>query len=328
MNRKLLIAGFIGAIFPMLSGVALAAPLAILTDVGGSVQVVHEGAVRAGTNGMQLQAGDVVRVRQGGATLYYMTHAPQHLGGGQQVKVGALGAAAAPSVWRDVYTGVAQGFARRYDNTPATTRPGKAEAIMPVNTLVFEARPAFGWTFSGGVDAKIFKDHELTVKDAKGALTWRGDVTEMCAVYPADAPGLQAGQRYFWSVTPRQASDLGDMELENEQASNPVWFEIADAATTAAAETATARLTADLKSEPAATRNLAIAANLAQRGFTGAAIAMLTPDVSTEAIKGNEFQKAMHTQLGKLDETSRVLLRSFYLQSGQQGMLDKMADIK
>jgi len=93
---------------------AQAAPEAILTGVKGAVQVVQGGQTKTGKNGDALDAGTVVRVgANGAATVYYANRPPQSLKANQQVQVTAPGTRTQPSVWINVYKGVAAGFARR-----------------------------------------------------------------------------------------------------------------------------------------------------------------------------------------------------------------------
>src|SRR5687767_14628051 len=71
---------------------AAGAPLAMLSNVQGTVQVVRGGKATAGRVGSQLYAGDTVRVVKGSATIFSLSGSPRVLTTGKQFVVGAAAA--------------------------------------------------------------------------------------------------------------------------------------------------------------------------------------------------------------------------------------------
>lgn len=307
--------------------VVLAAPLAILTDVRGAVQIVRGGKASAGRNGAQLSAGDMVRVVKGGATVFYVTRPPQALRGGQQVRVGAAGAAGnKPSLWRNVYTGLSSGFARRNEVVPGATRPGYGnevvELVTPTNTRLLEPPRAFVWAFKDGVA----KDYLVTLRDMSGKVLWQATTTSKRLAYPAGRAALQPGAAYAWDVTPRRESE-GQPEESEDQRSRKTWFEIAPAQDVAAVKEDTARLNAALKTAPPSVRRNALAAMLVERGFRGAAILLLTGgalEKSAPLHRHADVKNLMAALFRKLDEPSRALLRRLYVDTRQPDLANAL----
>lgn len=298
-----------------------AAPLAILTDVSGAVQVVRAGKVTAGKNGTQLQAKDRVRVAKGAATIYYATRAPQSLKSGQQVEVAASGATPrAPSVWRNVYAGLSQGFARRRDAVPATMRPGGVVALWPVNTKIAETKPQFAWALNG-LSTQSILDYWLTLKDARGAIVWEGAVNETVFDYPA---ALQPNTEYLWNVAPRQEGALGEAEINPEWATPFVSFRVATPGESTAVRAQMAQLTQELKISSPTLQRTAQATIWQQGGFRAAATAALLPETTHEIIKQGQYFSTLDAALARRSETERLLLRTLWIDANQGVLANKI----
>jgi hypothetical protein len=312
---------FLAVLILGLTAVAQAAPLAILTDVRGSVQIVRAGKTSAGKTGAQLQAGDVVRVAQGSATIYYATRAPQKLGASQQVKISASGNVAQPSPWRNVYAGLSQGFARRRTGT-ATVRPGTVEFIAPAG-LSGEARPLFLWSLNQ-INPTAIADYVVTVKDAAGKTVWEQATAARALEYSADAPALEPGHEYLWTVAGRQEDEiLGDREVNPAWVSLTATFQIATPDEVLAARREQDELKSALQDAPESTRRLALAAALAQRGLATEAIALLT-SLSRREVEQGSYRAKLDALLPQMDEATRVLLRGLFITTGQNNLAAKI----
>jgi hypothetical protein len=302
--------------------IAHAAPLAILTDVSGSVQVVRGGKTSAGRNGTQLQASDVVCVAKGAATIYYATKAPQKIGTGQQVTVGASGDAAKPSPWKNVYAGLSQGFARRR-TASATVRPGTVEFIAPAGKIG-EMRPTFLWTLNQ-LDATAIADYVVTLKDAEGKTLWEKTTASFVLEYPQDATALEPGKKYVWSVAGRHEDEIfGLKEVKPEWVSLTATLEVASSDETSAAQSERKELAEALQNEPQSTQNLVLAAALAERGFTSEANTVLVPELTKQVIEQGNYLAQLDKLLPEMDEAEQTLLRSLFLQNGQLNFAAKI----
>lgn len=319
----------VGSLFFGLSGKVYAAPLAILTGVKGTVQVVQKGKTSAGKNGVALEAGDVVRVGAGSiATVYYATRAPQILLANQQVKVAAPGAATKPSVWSNVYKGVASGFARRGEKVGATVRADKTNfakdavvLLSPVNSRVLRL-PKLSWILRDAPG-----DFQVTLSDAQGNDLWQISTPQLSLELPAQPP-LTAGKKYFWSVTPRARDAAGKLTPIAEKASGKAWFEIASPTQINAAQAEQRAITSAFPkgndSNLRVAQASALAAALAERGFYDEAIGILSKrSLQTAFAKGNgstlvlNALKQYDAAIAKMDDAARWQLRRLYIDTKQ-----------
>lgn len=301
---------------------AQAAPIAILTGVKGAVQIVQGGKTVFGKNGVPLEAGDSVRVGAGGAaTVYYANRAPQSLKANQQMTVAAPGATSKPSVWSNVYKGVASGFARRGEKVGATVRgpkdaPFAVEQIIPlspVNSRVLQ-KPKLSWVFG---EAAV--DFQVILSDEEDNELWKTATAQSSLEIPAQLV-LQEGAKYFWRVVPRFANAAGKLVPDEEKASLDAWFAIVPAAEKETASLEQREITEALKDETESTRQTAQASALAERGFYDEAIAILTNrNLETSLSKDNvpEAIKEFDVLLVKMDEAARWQLRRFYADTKQ-----------
>ncbi len=307
------------------SSLAHAAPEAILTDVKGAVQVVQSGKCTAGKNGATLNVGDTVRVGAGGAaTDYYANRPPQSLKANQQIQVAAPGATTKPSVWSNIYNGVAAGFARRGEKVGATVRGDENNfatksviPLSPVNSHVLQ-RPVLAWVLRDATG-----DFEVTVRDTNDNVVWQGQtVKSSLAIAPQVV--LAAGTKYHWCVTPRSRDAAGKVQLDDEKSSIDSWFIIAPETEVAPVRQEQAEIAAALKDESESTRRLAQATALAERGFYDDAIALLTKRTLENAIAQSATDanlraglETFKTLLAALDEATRWQLRRFYADTQQ-----------
>lgn len=299
---------------------AYAAPVAMLTGVKGTVQVVHGGATSPGKNGTSLEAGDSVRVGAGGsATIYYAHRPPQSLGANQQVQVAAPGATpAVPSVWSNVYKGVAAGFARRGEKVGATVRPGFASdqiaLLSPVNSRVLQ-RPVLVWALD---NVAAGGDFHVRISDTNGREVWNGSTKETRIEIPAQI-ALQSGVKYSWVVTPREV-EAGQPVTIDEKRSINAWFEIASIEDAKAVRQEGLEIATALQGESEGTRRAAASAALAERGFASEAISLLTQNTLESEIAKSGVRPALakhDAAVVALNDAARWQLRRLYLDTKQ-----------
>lgn len=313
-------------------GAPAGASQALLTDVRGAVQVVRGGKTLPGKSGMKLLNGDVVKVARGSATVFYESRPPQPLQNGQQVKVAAaVQVASSAGMWRNSYASIASGFDRRAEEVRlrggGLRDGGSVVLITPVNTIVDPARLVLVWEPLTSEEI-ILADYAVSLRDADGETIWETTTKGTSAAYPASAPALQPGGKYTWSVTPRETTKAGEPEPREGLASRSARLDIATEADTAAARGEGAEIAAALKALPAPTRRTLQAAALAKRGFLADAIATLLPEVTPEVVARGAYIATLDRMLPALDESSRVLLRSLYLDTKQEGLAKKVDALK
>jgi hypothetical protein len=304
----------------------LAAPLAILTDVSGKVQVLRRGKPLPSKNGSLLEAGDVVRVTRGSATVYYVSRPPQKLKSQQQVQVAAANAPQAkPSLLSNVYSGIKSGFARRPQQRTGTVRNPFVRLMLPLNSRVMTAHPTFSWARvyeASDVDlAKL--DYLLMIHNENNQMVWQGNTKELSLAYPADAPALEPGKQYFWNVEPRI-----EKELWREV---PLAFRFWPSIVVApAAEIQTAQQEQDelrdaTKRATDAQRRFFAASALDKRGFYHDAILQLVPEMALpHAITQNQSHIILDTVVPRLDWPSRQLLRGLWYATSQNDLAQKL----
>ena len=305
-----------------------AAPLAILTDVRGGVQIVRGASKMAGRNGAKLEAGDVVRVDKGAATVYYVTRPPQMLKANQQVKVAAAGSAVnKPSLWRNVYAGIASGFARRAQNTPGVVRKTEVQLIWPINGTVLQSRPSFYWSHNHPKPA-----FHLVIKNADDAVIWQGTSTVARIDYPAAAPALRPGQKYFWEAMQTKLDENGqvvlnpvDSFLSAKDPKNAVFFRVGTGKDSQAAQSEADSIRRAMVRSTDAQRRFALAAALDRRGFYNEAIAQLIPEVfAPNTVAQGNLKATLETVVPHLNESTRSLLRGLWYATKQEHYIAKV----
>ncbi|HEX8551712.1 MAG TPA: CHAT domain-containing tetratricopeptide repeat protein [Abditibacteriaceae bacterium] len=279
------------------------APLAMLTDVAGSVQIVRAGKSLAAKSGAKLQAGDRVVSRGGKATIYYLGRAPQKLAAGASATIGAAKAGNGSGVWKGVYAGVSGGFDAR-PRVAATVRDkDRVLLLAPVESLV-SPTPRLVWQ-RGKLEAP--DEYEVavyangTAPDDEEAATpiWQTTTKQMSVQYPATAPALQAGSSYYWTVTPRRDGKA----IAEESASS--WLRVATPAQNQTLQTGLDELKTLADAPTLRTAKAAWAASLEFR-----ALALETLGIDQT------------TNFTALDETRRALLRSVFSAEQQSVLLD------
>lgn len=250
-------------------GDAAPAPLAILTDSHGTVQIARGGRTSPAQAGAQLFAGDTIRVLKGDASIYYLSRAPQSLKSGQSANIATARLVQAPSAWRSVYAGLASGFSRRGEKRYATVRNDvRAQLVTPVETRVYSSRPIFLWL--PPVQNAYVVDYQVEVRFGNRIL-WEGVTRDTSLHYPAKAPRLVPGTAYIWRVTPRRKGAGSALELDSDQQSQDAGFRIATAEQRK-------KVDAQLKSLPQKPSRLMVAATFANNGMSAEAIQTLLFD--------------------------------------------------
>jgi hypothetical protein len=312
----------------------LAAPLAILTDVSGNVQLVRGGKPTPGKNGAQLSAGDVVRVASGSATVYYVTRPPQKLKSRQQVKVAAANAPAGkPSLWANVVGGISSGFKRQTKENPGTVRNAAIRQMSPRGSRV-TSRPTFYWgmvTLPQGVEINtvdyVVRVQDASVEDSLAAPLWETTTTEYSVAYPADAPVLEAGKTYKWDVEFRV---LGQRHAENRNLFR--WwpsFTVATDGELKQAKQETDEVSDATRRATDAQRRFFAASALAQRGFYADAVAQLLPEmVQTRVVAQGDSYKILASVVPHLDSPSRTLLRKLWDVTAQNDLTTRLLQKK
>lgn len=314
----------------LFSSLAQAAPQAILTGVKGAVQIVQGGKTVPGKNGTTLEAGDTVQVGAGGAaTVYYANRPPQTLGANQQVQVAAPGATTKPSLWSNIYKGVAAGFARRGEKVGATVRgpndpPFASKEIIPlspVNSRLLK-RPVLTWVLR-----ETPGDFQVTVTDANAKVLWQAQSTQSSLAIPPEIL-FQEGKKYFWRVVPRFLDNAGKLTPDEEKSSLDSWFELAPAAEIATVQQEQTEIAEALKNEEENTRRVALAAALAERSFYDEAIALLTHRTLEMGVSKGDVRVAVagfDALLANMEEAARWQLRKLYADSGQIELATRIA---
>jgi CHAT domain-containing protein len=284
--------------------------LAILTDIGGKVEIIRGGKARVAKNGDKLFRGDRVRTTKpiGRATVFALGGAPKTLVAGQEVVIAAPSSASGGQVWKAIYAGVSTGLGARNTPIPATMRDDKLEAWAPVETKITTALPRFVWT-PGPLAAADILNYELTIRTAKEVVAQA--TTNMTSyTHPAGAKKLQPGVRYFWRVVPKLRSGA----VKTEWATPESWFQIASPAEAKAlnAEVTTINSLTSIDTE---TRRVVLAALYSERGYTLSALQTLveiqTPRLFTD-------------RTAALPVSGRALLRSLLTTTHQAARLAQL----
>jgi hypothetical protein len=315
------------ALLFVLSQSAFAAPLAVLSDVAGQVQVVHGKKNMKGKSGTTLDTGDVVRVETGSATIFYASRAPQTLQAGEQMTVGGAPAGASTSpTWKGLYAGLSSGFARRSQTKAFAVRGSKVDTapcpLVPA-ALIAETHPTFVWVAPKEAEKLQVQDYEVYLFGPKGKFLWRTITPNTFVVYPTDAPALQPETQYVWQVTPRRRTqsrgETPVLKLDEESKSVGLWFRVAKDEVNAKADGELARVQGETSEMPPATQRVAQAAALRQFGLATAALQTLMPAIFAPASPAQLSQspataayaltwptfRAAHAEM---DEASHVLV--------------------
>jgi hypothetical protein len=166
----------------------------------------------------------------------------------------------------------------------------------------------------------------MTVKNSAGALTWEGAVATTVFEYPAEAPALEPGREYSWSVAPRTEGELGEPEIQLHWASLPTVFRVATPDETATVRAEIQQLRQDAKDAPADVHRTVEAMALAQRGFHAAAIARMLPEISRDIVLQKKYFQTLDVALAKREEAARVLLRVLWLDTRQGVLADRITN--
>jgi hypothetical protein len=299
-----------------------AAPLAILANAKGTVQLLRGGKSSPAKSGASLQSGDVVKVEKGLATVYYAARPPQVIGSGRQVTINSAGGKGS-GAWKAVYSGLSSGFERRTMEAPGSLRGDRLSLVAPFNSSIMEMRPVFVWEPYRQDGYDLF-DYLVSVRDASGAEIWHAASKSPSIAYPSVAPALKPGVKYVWSVSPRQLNRAGEPEADDSAASRTGSFRIAAPEEIAAVRREIAQLSADLKDAPEETKRLALAALLGERGFKSAAIQALTPEIGPAALGNPDYAKLREAAWSRMEEPNRMLLRSLYLDTKRNALVQRI----
>lgn len=284
----------------LLASAATAAPLAILTDVSGSVQIVSGARTVAAKSGAKLNAGDRVISRGGHATIFYLGRAPQKLAAGGSATVAAAGVKD-NGVWRKVYAGMNSGFEMR-SRVGATVRAEGLLLWTPVNTKM-TGRPRFIWTDNTPAASYEIDIVSGAARQANTPLLWHATITGTSADYPPVAPTLEPGRTYTWSV--RRAGE------EDETKRLSATFQVA----TAAEATSLAEAAKEFAALDGPTRRNVEAAYANGAGFPGKAL---------ELLAGLSEPAKAAARVALLDETGHRLLRAAAGQAGQMALWQRL----
>lgn len=175
-------------------------PLAVLMSVQGEVKVAGD----AGKFGQHLAGGDVVETgTSGSCDILFSSGQSVHLGPGSRITVQGEAPANVGQSGGGGEFAATRRFLQLKDqrgtSAIARLRSGQADglrALAPAQTTVRSPRPRFQW--EAPEDAG---ELQLTVYSPEG-MHWQG-VTPAGpgeSGYPADAPGLEAGVQYSWTL--------------------------------------------------------------------------------------------------------------------------------
>jgi hypothetical protein len=192
---------------------------AIVSGVQGRAVIARAdrtfAAARAGT---PLHLGDQVRLAPGARVTVVFPDRPRATWtGGSAGATFAVRTVSPPKgnvwgrIWRFVLSKLSPG---RVASEPAATR-GRVclERLEPLNSKERRSPVTLSW---GAAPGGTF---EVQVLDADGNALWKAEKLTACrAEYPADAPGLKPGVRYYWRVTAACP--------DGKETSPLVWFEL------------------------------------------------------------------------------------------------------
>lgn len=182
-------------------------PFALLLSCDGDVVILRGGQTIKGSFGLQLSEGDEVVTQAGAAaSIIWANGSTVQLGSGSKIQIGSQKpsqSAESPTTVGEKGFQTVQNFIRLKDSEGTTSmaklRSGEKRAaivaISPTLTVIRDGQPTFRWS---GADEET--ELQLTVY-GDASIVWQADVTGMTSVqYPEDAPPLQPGASYSWTV--------------------------------------------------------------------------------------------------------------------------------
>ena len=284
MKRLLLLAALAAS-----NSIAHAAPTAILTRVRGQVSIQRGAQKLAAREGLQLQNGDKISVKNGAATIFSLGAPPQTIQNGTIVIGAKTAQRGSPALWKGVYNGLSSGLSRGDRRIAATMRPGRIEPISPSQTLLESGRPLFSWRDENSGASR----YEIRVLRGN-SVVWRAQTDQKSLQYPSTAP-LLAGN-LSWQIVPLESQNGVQKPIES-QASRAVSFQIAPPALVQTTKAEIAQLNAQMAKSAPLDRVLARAGLWNARGFRDAAL--------RELLGAND------------DAAARELRRAIQIESGQ-----------
>ncbi|MBI4539224.1 MAG: hypothetical protein HY704_06935 [Gemmatimonadetes bacterium] len=178
-------------------------PAAIVVRLSGQVQVQPAGgSPQPATVGMRLNAGDRVSPASG-ASVAVLRKTGEKLTITQPTVIGDAGGASDEAVFSKTIRALAQvsnTSARNQPNRQGMIRPipGTAVPVAPRNgILVIGPRPTFRWFAVPGA-----KGYRIQIQKVGGQPERYEAGTDTAWTLPADAPALEPGQTYRWTVAP------------------------------------------------------------------------------------------------------------------------------
>jgi len=258
------------------SAVMLAMGVPLLVCVAGAVTAQPPAAIVSGAQGRAivaradrtfaparagtpLRVGDQVRLAPGAQVTVVFPDRPRATWGGGSGGAAFLVKPVSPpkdNVWGRIWRFVLSRLSpRRVASEPAATRGGTCLGGLEPSDSKERHRPvAFSWGAAPGATS------EVQVLDADGNTLWKTEkLTSGRVEYPAEAPGLKPGVRYYWRVTVACRDD--------KETSPLVWFELLTEQQRARVEADLARLAAGAGQLPEAEKHLYRSALLGSFGL-------------------------------------------------------------
>jgi len=205
-------------------------------------------------------------------------------------------------------------------------RQADVRPMWPVNSTLLQTQPTFYWSHNQSKPAFHF-----ILKDADDNLVWEGTTTIAGIDYPATAPPLKPGQKYFWEVRQTALDENGAVKTEpvdsfmSVKRRNATFFRIGSAKDIQGAKNEVENLRSALVRATDAQRRFALAAALDQRGFYSDAIALLVPEfLAPNTIAQGDLEGTLKTVVPQLDESTRSLLRGLWYATGQEEFITKV----
>lgn len=193
---------------------------ALLTEVAGTVEITRSsgGGAVAASWGMQLYDGDRLSTgTNGSATVLYSDNRIESLassgsltisaGGGQSGTSRAVSSDRIADVSDLTLHRAGEGEIAALGGLRAGAKQAAVVAITPRNSKVLDGRPQFRWFAQ-----EEFEEYRVSVRDASGEI-WSADGATSGLEYPDDAPALEPGGQYYWTVTGMTMLDEVDSEL-------------------------------------------------------------------------------------------------------------------
>lgn len=197
---------------------------AVILGVKGDVSVISGGKKTPAATGLRIEAGDTVKSGTGTASLLMSDGRMRSVTPGQTFTLPPekAPAAAEPLAGR-LMASLKETVQAGTDPLVTAAVRGTAEMapVYPFNACVAREDVRFEWK---GPDKKIQVEIVIQSPDPVYKFAFRTNAVANKADFPADAPALQPGAKYYWRVT-----DLTDPDNE-PPATTPCWFTILSAA--------------------------------------------------------------------------------------------------